>query len=77
MTVNNRTERGLVQANNGRLAGSIVDGHNVKAQRALFDVALAKEIMRRTNEGFVFFLGDAQFGSANLPFTARRVRTSR
>jgi hypothetical protein len=62
MTVNNRTERGLVQANNGRLAGSIVDGHNVKAQRALFDVALAKEIMRRTNEDFVFFLGDAQFG---------------
>jgi len=59
--MDNRTESRLVQANNGRLAGGVIDGHNVKAQRALFDVALAKEVMRGANKGFVFSLGDAQF----------------
>ena len=59
--MDNGTESRLVQANNGRLAGGVIDGHNVKAQRALFDVALAKEVMRGANKGFVFSLGDAQF----------------
>ncbi len=52
--MDNGTESRLVQANNGRLAGGVIDGHNVKAQRALFDVALAKEVMRGANKGFVF-----------------------
>jgi hypothetical protein len=69
MRMDNWAGRGLVQANNGRLAGSIVDGHNVKAQRALYDMALAKEIMRGANEGLVLFLPDAQFGKRELAFT--------
>jgi hypothetical protein len=43
------------------LAGGVIDSHNVRAQRALFDVALAKEVMRGANKSFVFSLGDAQF----------------
>ena len=35
MTMDNGTESRLVQANNGRLAGGVIDGHNVEAQRAL------------------------------------------
>ena len=46
-----------------------------KTQGTFFDLALAKEVMRGTNQGFVFSLGDAQFGKRELPFTARRVRT--
>lgn len=68
MTMDIRAERGLMQANNGRLAGSIVDGHNVKAQTALYDMALAKEIMCGANEGLVLFLRDAQFGKRELAF---------
>jgi hypothetical protein len=65
MTMDNRTECRLVQANERRLARRVIDGHNVKTQRALLDVALAKEIMRGTNQGFVFFLVMLNSGIAN------------
>jgi hypothetical protein len=66
--MNNWTASGLVQANNGSLAGRVIDGQNVETQRALFDMALSKEIMCGANEGFVFFLGNAQFGKPELAF---------
>jgi hypothetical protein len=53
---------------NGRLAECVVDVHNVKTQRTFFDMTLAKEVMRGTNQGFVFFLGDAQFGKREFAF---------
>ena len=63
------TENGLVQANDGRLAGSVIDSHNVKAQGAVLEMALAKEVMRRSmNQGFVFFLGAAQFRKREFAF---------
>jgi hypothetical protein len=65
------TESGLVKANDGRLAGSVIDRHNVKAQRALLEMALAKEIVRGANEGFVFSGGDAQFGEAEFAFDGK------
>ena len=40
--MNHRAESGLVQANDGRLAGGVINGHNIKAQRALLEMALAK-----------------------------------
>lgn len=57
-----------MQPNDGRLAGRVVDGHNIEAQWALFQMALAKEVMRGANEGFVFFLSDAQFGKPEFAF---------
>jgi hypothetical protein len=37
-------------------------------RRGHFDGALAKEVMRGANKGFVFSLGDAQFGKRELAF---------
>jgi hypothetical protein len=68
MAMDNGTESRLVQANNGRLAGGVVDGHNVKTQRTFSDTALAKEVLRGMNQGFVFFLGAAQFRKRELAF---------
>lgn len=67
--MDNGTESRLVQANRGRLAGGVVDGHNVKTQRTFSDTALAKEVMRGSmNQGFVFFLGAAQFRKREFAF---------
>jgi hypothetical protein len=68
MAMDNGTGSRLVQANRGRLAGGVVDGHNVKTQRTFSDTALAKEVMRGMNQGFVFFLGAAQFRKREFAF---------
>jgi hypothetical protein len=48
-----------MQPNHRRLAGRVLDGDNIEAQRAVLDVAFAEKIMGGAEKDFVFFLADA------------------
>src|SRR4029077_306384 len=54
------TESVLMQAELGRRAGAIVDGHDVKATRGIADVALGEKALRGAYDHALLVGGDAQ-----------------
>jgi hypothetical protein len=76
MAMNNNTEGRRVQADNGRMFESFMGGDDFEMQQALPQTALAKKV-RGTKEARCFSLVVINSGSAGLPFTAWRERTSR
>jgi hypothetical protein len=75
MAMNNNTEGRRVQADNGRMFESFMGGDDFEMQQALPQMALAKKV-RGTNQARCFSLVMINSGSAGLPFTAWRERTS-
>jgi hypothetical protein len=75
MAMNNNTEGRRVQADNGRMFESFMGGGDFEMQHGLAQMALAKKV-RGTNQARCFSLVMINSGSAGLPFTAWRERTS-
>ncbi|MGB7846620.1 MAG: hypothetical protein WBL63_13465 [Candidatus Acidiferrum sp.] len=57
-----------MEPNDGWLAGSILDGHNVETQWAFLDVAFTEEIVGGANQDFVLVLRNAHFRQCGLAF---------
>ena len=57
-----------MQAENRGRAGRVVDGHNVKPQRAFLDVAFVQEVVRGADKHATLLRGNAQFGQSGLAF---------
>jgi hypothetical protein len=57
---------GFVEAYDGGLAGSVLEGDNVAAEGAVPDVAIREKIAGRAEEHFVFLFADAEFGQGGL-----------
>ena len=47
----------LVKAGDGWVARAVVDGHDVKPARALFDMSFRKEMLRGANDEMLLFFG--------------------
>jgi hypothetical protein len=63
-----RAESGFVQADNGRLAGCIVDRDDIETKRATLDVLLAKKIVRSAEKDSVLLFADAQLRLRRLVY---------
>ena len=63
-----RAESSFVQADNGRLAGCIVDRDDIETKPAILDVPLAKKIVRSAEKNFVLLFADAQLRLCRLVF---------